>query len=505
MAWIGRGPSRGGRRLRRRGLSAQRKPESSAPDPVTASSPLRPTTAAGSVPYWRVPKVLLLAAVRSSSLLGDDLIYRFKAERFQLFLGYGFLAMYFGCGLIPLWEYIWVLRSPWLLALVAVCAAQCVVLAVALRLARRGRYQQSITLFCVGNWASVLLITFVAPALLPVMVLAALVPVVFAEPYVRWQRGLVLAVFTAGCVLALGVLARFQNISHLAAHSPRWIETAFIIPALVVLSLHILVIVLNNATALRTSKEQLAERAARLVTAADEERRRLERDLHDGAQQHLVALAVLIQLARTAEHDRYQPLLTEASGLLETGIAEIRRLAHGIYPSLLVSGGLAQALPAVAAHAPVPVQLNLQGLGRYPASIEAALYFCCSEALQNAVKHGGPDATVTITAHSDDRTLTLTISDTGRGFDPATIGTGLTNMTDRLLAIGGNLVIDTAPGRGTRITAAIAAPMQPGSSETMVSMSRTWPPLAIRFSARKSPVDVWWMIGFMQLRGGTRS
>jgi signal transduction histidine kinase len=247
------------------------------------------------------------------------------------------------------------------------------------------------------------------------------------------------------------------------AHSPSWIETAFIPSALVVDALLILVIWWNNANALRTSEKLLAEHAAqlaasrtRLITAADEERRRLERDLHDGAQQHLVALAVLIQLARTAEHDRYQPLLTEASGLVETAIAEIRRLAQGIYPPLLVSGGLAQALPAVAARAPVPVRLNLQGLGRYPAAIETALYFCCSEALQNAAKHGGPDTTVTITAHADDRTLTLTISDTGRGFDPATTGTGLTNMTDRVSAIGGQLVIDTAPGRGTRITATVA-------------------------------------------------
>jgi signal transduction histidine kinase len=438
-----------------------------------ASSPLRPTTAAGSVPYWRVPKVLFVAAVRSSSLLGHDLIYRFKAERFQLFLGYGYLAMYFGTGVVlPLWEYQYVLRSPWLLAIVAVSTAQCVVLAVALRLARHRRYQQSITLVCIGNWASVSLITFVAPALLPVMVLAALIPVVFAEPYIRWQRGLAFTVITAGCVLALGALARFQNISHLAGQAPRWIETAFIVAALPVNALLILVIVWNNANALRTSEKLLAERAAqlaasrnRLITAADEERRRLERDLHDGAQQHLVALAVLIQLARTAEHDRYQPLLTEASGLVETAIAEIRRLAHGIYPPLLVSGGLAQALPAAAAHAPVPVKLNLQGLGRYPASIEAALYFCCSEALQNAVKHGGPDTTATITAHSDDRTLTLTISDTGRGFDPATIGSGLTNMTDRLSAIGGDLVIDTAPGRGTRVTAVVATLARPDCSE----------------------------------------
>jgi signal transduction histidine kinase len=437
-----------------------------------ASSPLRPATTAGSVPYWRVPKVLFLAAVRSSSLLGHDLIDRFKAERFQLFLGYGYLSMWSGCGLIPLWEYIWVLRSPWLLALVAICAAQCVVLGAALRLARHNRYQQSITLFCIGNWAAVLLVTFVAPNLLPVMVLAALVPVVFGQPYIRWQRGLAFALITAGCVLALGALARFQNVSHLAGQAPRWIETAFIVAALPVNAFHILVIVWNNAAALQVSENMLTERAAqleasrnRLITAADEERRRLERDLHDGAQQHLVALAVLIQLARTAGHDQYQPLLTEASGLVETAIDEIRRLARGIYPPLLVSAGLAQALPAVAAHATVPVQMNLQGIGRHPAPIETALYFCCSEALQNAAKHGGPGTTVTITAHADNRMLTLTISDTGRGFDPATIGTGLTNMTDRLSAIGGKLGIDTAPERGTRVTAVIPAPAQPGRSE----------------------------------------
>ena len=219
---------------------------------------------------------------------------------------------------------------------------------------------------------------------------------------------------------------------------------------------HLLVIAWNNAGALAVSEQMLAERAAeveasrgRLVTAADEERRRLERDLHDGAQQHLVALAVLIQLARNAEQGKHQPLLAEASGLLENAIAEIRRLAHGIYPPSLVSGGLRQALSAVAAHAPIPIQLDLQGLGRYPASVEAALYFCCSEALQNAIKHGGPGTAVTITAHTDAQTLTLAVSDTGGGFEPATVGTGLTNMTDRVSAIGGKVKIDTAPGQGT--------------------------------------------------------
>jgi signal transduction histidine kinase len=441
-------------------------------DPVTASSRLGEPTAAGSVPYWGVPKVLLVAAVRSSSLLGHDLIHRLRAERFQLFLT-SQLAVYSGCGvLLPLGLHKFVLRSPWWLGIVVVCAGQCVVLGVALRLARRGSYQQSITLGCISSWVTLLFVTFVVPDLLPVWVLGALVPVAFAEPYVRWRRGLALTVIAAGCVLALGALARFQNVSHLGAHMPRAIQTATIIAALPIVALHLLVIVWNNAAALRTSEQLLVERAAqlaasrtRLITAADEERRRLERDLHDGAQQHLVSLAVLIQLAHTAEHDRYQPLLVEASGLLETAIAEIRRLAHGLYPPLLVSGGLAEALPAVAAHAPVPVTINLQGLGRYPASIEAALYFCCSEALQNAAKHGGPGTTVIITGHADDRMLTLTISDTGRGFDPATEGIGLTNMTDRLSAIGGHLTIHTAPERGTRITASIAAPVQPGCSD----------------------------------------
>jgi signal transduction histidine kinase len=192
-----------------------------------------------------------------------------------------------------------------------------------------------------------------------------------------------------------------------------------------------------------------------LITAADEERRRLERDLHDGAQQHLVALSVLLGLARTAEHDRYQSLLAEASEQLDTAIAEIRRLAHGIYPPLLVSGGLTEALPALGARAAVPVEFHLHGLGRYPNSTEAALYYCCSEALQNATKHGGPDTTVTVTAHADDDTVTLTISDSGRGFDSAAIGMGLTNMADRLSAIGGTLVIDSVPGGGTRITAEV--------------------------------------------------
>ena len=223
---------------------------------------------------------------------------------------------------------------------------------------------------------------------------------------------------------------------------------------------HILVIVWNNAGALAVSEQMLAERAAeleasrsRLITAADEERRRLERDLHDGAQQHLVALAVLIQLARKAEHDQHQPLLAEATGLVDNAIAEIRRLAHGIYPPSLVSGGLAQALSSVAAHSPVPIHLDLQGLGRYPRFDRSRALLLLQRSAAERRQTRRPRHRVTITARADARRSASRSATPAAGFEPATIGTGLTNMTDRVSAIGGQLAIDTGPGRGTRITA----------------------------------------------------
>jgi signal transduction histidine kinase len=427
-----------------------------------ANSELKTPATGAALPHWRAPQVLFTAAVRSSSLLGHDLINRFRAERYELFLSGHFALWATAGGVLPLLEYAFWYRTPFVLLFAAVGVPQCIALAFGLRLARLGRYSASISLVCVTNWISSILVTLVDPNLFPVMALVALVPVVFAEPYIRWQRGLAFTVITAVCVLAMAMLARLLPISDAVEHGPRWLETLVIVVGVPFNAFHLLVIAWNNAAALRTSEGQLAEHAAelaasrtRLTTAADEERRRLERDLHDGAQQHLVALSVLLGLARKSDRGDNRQLLAEASELVETSIVEIRRLAHGIYPPLLVSGGLTEALPTLAARAAVPVHLDLDSLGRYPPSTEAAFYYCCSEALQNAVKHGGPHTTVTVEAHADGQTLTLSITDTGRGFDPATIGHGLVNMRDRLAAIGGALVIDTAPGRGTRITAVV--------------------------------------------------
>jgi hypothetical protein len=145
-------------------------------------------------------------------LLGHDLILCSAKKRFEVFL-YSSLAPYSGFGvLVPLGLYKWVLRSPWWLAIAVVCGAQCVVVGAALRLARRGSFQQSITLVCISNWAVLLFATFVVPDLLPVWVLGALVPVAYAVTYSAWKRGLTFTVINAGCLLALGALARFQNV-----------------------------------------------------------------------------------------------------------------------------------------------------------------------------------------------------------------------------------------------------------------------------------------------------
>jgi signal transduction histidine kinase len=200
----------------------------------------------------------------------------------------------------------------------------------------------------------------------------------------------------------------------------------------------------------------LRESRARLVASTDRERRRIERDLHDGAQQHLVAAAVQLRLIqRLAERPRpVGPLVAQAGESLQQAIGELRDLSHGIYPPQLTEHGLVPALRAAALSCPLPVRITAEGLGRYPPEVETNIYFSCIEAIQNSVKHAGPDAAIAI--HLDGRHgLSVDITDTGRGADPAALpaGHGITNIADRVGAIGGTLTIDTSPGHGLHIHA----------------------------------------------------
>jgi signal transduction histidine kinase len=191
------------------------------------------------------------------------------------------------------------------------------------------------------------------------------------------------------------------------------------------------------------------------VAAQDAERRRLERNLHDGAQQQLVAMAVRLRLARTtaskdlAEADR---MLEQLEGDVSDALENLRELARGVYPPLLADRGLAAAIEAQARRSPVPVRVEADGIGRYPQELETAFYFCTLEALQNAAKYAEANE-VAVRLAEDNGELVLSIRDDGRGFDRAEtpLGAGLQNMADRLAALGGTLTVRSRPGAGTTI------------------------------------------------------
>jgi signal transduction histidine kinase len=206
--------------------------------------------------------------------------------------------------------------------------------------------------------------------------------------------------------------------------------------------------------------EELVESRARIVASGDAERRKIERNLHDGAQQHLVALAVKLRLIqRLGEKDPAQALgmVEQAREDVLATVEEVRALAHGIYPPLLMDRGLPEALRAAAGRATLPTTVEVEEIGRYPQEVEAAIYFCCLEALQNAGKHAGESASIQITVTAADDELSFEVRDTGAGFDLAggVRGHGFVNMADRLGAIGGSVEVWSAPGQGTRITGRI--------------------------------------------------
>ncbi len=205
---------------------------------------------------------------------------------------------------------------------------------------------------------------------------------------------------------------------------------------------------------------ELRDSRTRIVLVADAERRRIERDLHDGAQQHLVALSVNLRLARELAHSdpaQAEAVLDELAVGLQDVLDEVRRLAHGIYPPLLLDRGLAEALTAAVARSPPRARVEVTQISRHPPEVEATVYFCCLEALQNAAKHAGSAACVSVRLWEEAGALRFAVADDGAGFDSArrTRGAGLTNMADRLGAIGGSLRVESGLGRGTVVRGAI--------------------------------------------------
>jgi signal transduction histidine kinase len=205
----------------------------------------------------------------------------------------------------------------------------------------------------------------------------------------------------------------------------------------------------------------------RIAEAADHERARLERDLHDGAQQRLIALRIRLGLAE-------ELLQTDpAAGIravhelgfhADLALEELRSLAHGVYPSLLNDRGLPDALQSLARQAPMPVHITAGGVTRHAPEIDSAVYFTCAEAVQNAMKHADTATAVWIDLSQSGDVLRFEIRDDGAGFTPAdSAGRGLRNMRDRIEAIGGDVTVDSRPGRGTRVCGSVELRPQPAA------------------------------------------
>lgn len=387
-----------------------------------------------------------------------------------------------GCGIVGVaLVYVLVLRSPWLLVILGAAGLHQAALALIWRISRRGEVAKAAVLFCLNDWMIVLVALLIVPAVAPALVPVIIARVVSTLPYLDRSALLRLVGASLGVGVMVGVLSRVDLVG-VDDQVPGWVVTAFVVffvplgIAIVGLDLwqHSATLLetaqraLSANAGLRASERALAEQAdelrqsrARLVAAADVERRRVERDLHDGAQQTLIGLCLGMSVLaeRQPEGSPVRAELRRLESVAQEAVAELRELAHGLYPPILAIHGLAPALEAVLRRSQFPVRADIKNVGRRPPEQEAAIYFCCREALQNIDKHAGQEATVEITLHEDSaRTLHFSVADTGCGFDIAnSAGHGLVNMRDRLTAVGGTLSVHSSPRDGTRVTGVIPA------------------------------------------------
>lgn len=360
-------------------------------------------------------------------------------------------------------------RSGWLIVLCVLVSCSGVVMAGGLVPLGRGDLAGAVAWVAVANGVVAPAATLIATFAWPLMMLAALLPAVLAAPYVSGPRLARYVVLSLVVSIAVVVLGLYQDVSGFEAELPSWLPPVILLVFTPFLAGMVVVTALQHSTRLRSALAETldANRAirdsrARVVAATDHERRRVERDLHDGAQQRLVAMGLRAraaeQLCRT-EPARAVDAIAALRDDIHAAHRELRDLAHGIYPPVLTQHGLSDALSAAADRCPLPVELELEDVGRFDADREAAVYFCCVEALQNAGKHAGAGARVRLTLRATDDSLEFRVADDGRGFDTerAPRGVGLDNLRDRLGAAGGALAVRSAVGAGTTVTGRLPA------------------------------------------------
>ncbi len=373
---------------------------------------------------------------------------------------------YLRCSLVTVWSSIAALGllevlldpTPTVLDELGALLAYGVLAVVAEVLQARGRIAAAAAVSALATWATAFAIVWVSPFLAPVGLLALLLPLVMVADLLDPRLltpSIVTTVVLSGVLAGIGVARRPE---YERVH-PVTVWTVLLVAVLVTVLVGALVAGLRDyITQLGEHTRELEESRARLAVAAVEARRSIERDLHDGAQQRLATIAVdLGRASRMFDKDPSQArdIVLSLRGQLEAAIRELRDLAHGIYPPLLGERGLVGALPAAGRRTALPCTVDVRTLGRHSPSVEAAVYFCCTEAIHNADRHSG-GSIITVQASDDEGPglgLWFSISDDGHGFDPEAVRSahGLTGMRDRIRAAGGELRINSAPGRGTTV------------------------------------------------------
>ena len=363
--------------------------------------------------------------------------------------------------------YAFVARTGWLVVLGAGVFVAGGVMWSALTPLGRGGIGVAVRRMAVANWSVALFTVVVAPFQWPLQLLTALLPVVIAAPHAAGRvlrRYVAVSLAISVTVAALGLL---QDVSGFQDEVPSWSRTAIVLfftpfmGAMVVLSALQYGVRLRDALdeTLRANEALTASRR-RIVIATDRERRRVERDIHDGAQQRLTALRLDLRLAEERCRTAPEDLGRVFGGLrdqVQAAHDELRRLAHGVYPTVLTQHGLDDALRSAADRCPIAVEVDVAVGDRHDADVEAAVYFCCAEALHNAAVHAGAAASVQLRAGAEDGRVRVRVEDDGPGFDPDGLAAqhGLDNLADRMHAVGGELAVEAAPGTGTTITGSV--------------------------------------------------
>lgn len=349
-----------------------------------------------------------------------------------------------------------ILRYDWLLVIAAVAVAAVVLLLGARRADHVGHRDRALLIEIIACWIFAITITLLAPFNMLYTAVIIMVPIVLALPYLRDSFGRVVVGTVLGAIV-IAICGRFSTGVGLDTITPRWMVVGQIVVFLLVAATQFLYMVSLSHAAMLRNAELLRSSRTRVVATADAERRRIERDLHDGAQQRLVATAIQARVAQRQLVTTATPpaaVLAVLNEELKATAADLWNLCRGIYPAELTENGLAAALRSLAARSPVPTAVTTgAGDRRFPADIEVTIYFCCVESLQNCIKHAGAGVTVTITVEASPETVAFTVADDGPGAEVhvVTAGRGFTGMVDRLAAIGGTVRARTSPGGGVAI------------------------------------------------------